>query len=219
MRKIGAVTIGQSPRSDVTKDILPLLNNFDLVECGALDDYTYEEVINEFQPKDENLFVSRMRDGKQVFLSKKKIISQLNSCIERLEQIGCEVIMVFCTGKIDGLKSKVKLLQPNVIMHKIIPSIAINTKMAIIIPDKKQKQQIRKQWEYVDLDITIFSASPYEDIEKIQILSKKIEKQNFGLVYLDCIGYSKQMQEIVSELTCVPVLLPRTILAEVANLI
>lgn len=219
MRKIGAITIGQSPRSDVTKDILPLLNSFELVECGALDDYTYKEVINKFQPKGDNLFVSRMRDGRQVFLSKEKIIDQLNICIEKLEQIGCEVIMIFCTGKIDNLKSKVKLLQPNVIMHKIIPTMAINTKMAILVPDKKQKDQIKKQWEYLDLDITTFAANPYKDVEKIKILSQKIKNQNFGLLYLDCIGYSMKMQKIVSDITSVPVLLPRTILAEVASLI
>ena len=36
--KIGAVTIGQSPRTDVTCDILPILgDNVQLLEAGALD--------------------------------------------------------------------------------------------------------------------------------------------------------------------------------------
>ena len=43
--KIGAITIGQAPRTDITRDILPLLPDYmTLTEYGALDDMTYEEV-------------------------------------------------------------------------------------------------------------------------------------------------------------------------------
>lgn len=40
--KIGAITIGQAPRTDITRDILPLLPDYmTLTEYGALDDMTY----------------------------------------------------------------------------------------------------------------------------------------------------------------------------------
>ncbi|MFP4456456.1 MAG: AroM family protein [Clostridia bacterium] len=219
MRKIGAVTIGQSPRKDVTKDILPLLKDIEIVECGALDNYTYEEVVEKFQPTNNNIFVSIMRDGMQVSLDKDKLIIELNNCIKILENRGCEIIMVFCTGKINNLESNVTLLQPNLIMKKIIPEIALNTKIAIVVPDVKQIKYIKKQWDHTGLDITFFASSPYDSVKNIKHLSQKIKNQGFGLVYLDCIGYSKKMQEIVSQTTSLPVLLPRTILAEVASLI
>ena len=45
MYKIGAVTIGQSPRSDVIADIRPILGSeVDVVEAGALDGLTKEEI-------------------------------------------------------------------------------------------------------------------------------------------------------------------------------
>ena len=68
MKKIGAITIGQSPRTDVTKDLKEILVDFELLECGALDEYSYQEVLEKFQPIDDNLFVSRMRNGKEVLL-------------------------------------------------------------------------------------------------------------------------------------------------------
>jgi len=219
MRKIGAITIGQSPRVDVTIDLLDIFADFELIECGALDNYSYNEVIDKFHPVDNNLFVSRMRSGKEVLLSKEKIVGELNNCIIKLEKLGCENIMVFCTGKIDGLKSKVNLLQPNIIMHKIIPQIAKGLKLAIVVPNKQQKYFIKDQWRNYNVNITMFSLSPYGEEELLKDLCERIKNQGFNLVYLDCIGYSKKMQSIIIEETKLPVILPRTILAEVATII
>jgi len=47
MPKIGLVTIGQSPRTDILPDMLMILGHqYDVVETGALDDYTTEEIKN-----------------------------------------------------------------------------------------------------------------------------------------------------------------------------
>ena len=67
-RKIlGAVTIGQAPRVDITGDIMPLLpEHVELREYGALDDFTLEEVQARFAPGEgDEVLVSRMRDGRQ----------------------------------------------------------------------------------------------------------------------------------------------------------
>ena len=43
--KIGAVTIGQSPRVDIHPDVLPILGkNTELVECGCLDGMTKQQI-------------------------------------------------------------------------------------------------------------------------------------------------------------------------------
>ena len=53
--KIGAITIGQAPRTDITRDILPLLPDYmTLTEYGALDDMTYEEVMSQFAPSEDD---------------------------------------------------------------------------------------------------------------------------------------------------------------------
>ena len=44
MIKVGAITIGQAPRTDVTKDILPLLGEeVELIQAGGLDGLTRED--------------------------------------------------------------------------------------------------------------------------------------------------------------------------------
>lgn len=64
MIKVGAITIGQSPRTDVTQDILPLLGDqVELLQAGGLDGLTREE-IEAFQPgPDDYVLISRLRDG------------------------------------------------------------------------------------------------------------------------------------------------------------
>src|SRR6056297_2409784 len=219
MKKIGAITIGQSPRTDVTKDLKEILVDFELLECGALDEYSYQEVLEKFQPIDDNLFVSRMRNGKEVLLSKEKIIKELNNCIKKLETRSCSTIIVFCTGEMTQLKSKARLLKPSILMHKLIPQIANGLKLAIVVPNEKQKAFIKKQWKYTNIDITMFALSPYEEENALIDLSQKINYQGFNLVYLDCIGYSIKMQQVIKKETNLPVILPRTILAEIAKLI
>ena len=62
MIKVGAITIGQSPRTDVTQDILPLLGDqVELLQAGGLDGLTREE-IEAFQPgPDDYVLISRRK--------------------------------------------------------------------------------------------------------------------------------------------------------------
>lgn len=50
--KIGAVTIGQSPRVDVTPDIMPIFGaQAELIQVGALDGLSKEEIKKSRQRK------------------------------------------------------------------------------------------------------------------------------------------------------------------------
>ena len=70
MRKVGAITIGQAPRTDVTKDILPLLGEeVELIQAGGLDGLTREE-IQAFAPgPDDYVLISRLQDGSSVIFA------------------------------------------------------------------------------------------------------------------------------------------------------
>ena len=68
--KIGAITIGQSPRTDITGDICPLLApNITLQEYGALDPFDADYINQNFAPgPDSSVLVTRMRDASQVII-------------------------------------------------------------------------------------------------------------------------------------------------------
>ena len=122
--KIGAITIGQAPRTDITRDILPLLPDYmTLTEYGALDDMTYEEVMSQFAPsEDDEVLVSRMRDGRQAKFTERFIRPLVQQKIDQAEAEGVSAIILFCTGVFPEFRHKVlslnlsrfsMLLQPN----------------------------------------------------------------------------------------------------------
>lgn len=67
--KVGAITIGQSPRADVVQELLPLMGEqVELIQAGALDGLTRED-IQAFAPGPEDYtLISRLRDGSSVML-------------------------------------------------------------------------------------------------------------------------------------------------------
>ena len=75
MKKIGAITIGQAPRTDVMEDLDDILRgDVELIQAGALDLLTLEEVETLRPDGTGNTLVSRMRDGTGVMLQEQKIL-------------------------------------------------------------------------------------------------------------------------------------------------
>ena len=112
--KIGAITIGQAPRTDITRDILPLLPDYmTLTEYGALDDMTYEEVMSQFAPsEDDEVLVSRMRDGRQAKFTERFIRPLVQQKIDQAEAEGVSAIILFCTGVFPEFRHQVLFIEP-----------------------------------------------------------------------------------------------------------
>ena len=70
--KVGAITIGQSPRTDVVQELFPLMGEqVELIQAGALDGLTRED-IQAFAPGPEDYtLISRLRDGSSVMLAER----------------------------------------------------------------------------------------------------------------------------------------------------
>ena len=89
MVKIGAITIGQSPRDDIIRDIRPLLGEeIQLLQAGGLDGLSREE-IEAFTPQPgDYVLISKLRDGSSVVFAERYILPRLQACIDRLEEDG-----------------------------------------------------------------------------------------------------------------------------------
>ena len=84
--KIGAITIGQAPRTDVTADILRIFDDsLELVQAGGLDGLTKEEIA-EFAP------------GKEGMVHISKISKQRINRVEDVLTLG-DKVKVICLGK------------------------------------------------------------------------------------------------------------------------
>jgi protein AroM len=212
MKKVGLITIGQSPRDDVVPDIKLVLEGVEVFECGALDDLSKIEIEALTPREGEYILVTRLRDGTEVKVSREKILPLMQKCIDKLEQVA-DVIGLLCTGDFPELRSKKILIEPSKLLLNIVSAFNIK-KLGVIVPDPRQVDTVAKRWYRVIEDVVVDSFSPYTgDIKKLPEIAKKFSDRD--LIILDCIGYSIEVKRIFMEITKKPVVLPRTILARI----
>lgn len=218
MRKLGTITIGQSPRNDVIQEMEPYLGkDVGIIQAGALDGLTYEEIL-EFEPKEgDYVLVSKLKDGRSVKFAERYIIPRLQACIDKVEAEGADVILFICTGAFpDVFKSTKVLLYPQKILHGVTPNLADKGKVAVITPDKDQIKQCESKWSETGADIIVVNGSPYGDDSEIENAINELNKHgDIDIIAMDCIGYTQEMKNRVSKGTGKPVVLARTIVARV----
>ena len=99
MKKIGAITVGQSPRVDLIPEIQPILgDSVEIIQAGALDGLSKEEIAKFVPRPGENVLVSRLTDGTSATFGESYILPRLQLCIDDLEQQGVSLILFLCTA-------------------------------------------------------------------------------------------------------------------------
>lgn len=218
--KIGAITVGQAPRVDVTCDIMDYFGEgIELIERGGLDGLTREE-IEEFKPEEgDYVLVSRLTDGSSVTFAEKYIVPRLQKAIDGLEEAGVSLIMVFCTGQFpESLHSDVPMVFPDKVLTSVVPLLAGNTDLVTVTPSALQLEQNNKKWSAYVKSVRSVAGSPYEGLESLIPVAEEIAKmEDADLIVLDCIGFTKDMKRMFAEVTGKPVILPRTLLARVVS--
>ena len=164
--KIGAVTIGQSPRVDVTKDIMGIFgSSVELIQAGGLDGLTKEE-IKAFAPeKDDYVLVSRLTDGSSVTFAERFILPRLQAAIKKMEEEGCALVMMFCTGNFPESLSteKIPLIYPCDILDRVVPLLTKSSHIICLTPSPLQKEQCAEKWKNYVQKVSVVAASPYGD--------------------------------------------------------
>lgn len=218
-KKLGVITIGQSPRVDFTRDIIPLLScEYKIIEKGALDDFNYEEAQEKFSPNaGDEILVTRMRDGNQIKIAEKYVIPLIQESVYKLEKENCNVILIMCTGKFPEIKHKSLLIKPQEIMHSLVKNLVRGQKLGLIIPDKSQIEQINKNWSDSVERLVVAAASPYKDDKELLKAAEFMNDKNVDLIVMDCMGYTREMKDMVQSITKNKVILPRTLMVRIIN--
>ena len=219
MVKIGAITVGQSPRVDVTGDIMPIFGeDVELIEAGGLDGLTKEE-ISKLSPRPEDyVLISRLNDGSSAVFAERFILPRLQQCIYDLEEKGVELILFLCTGDFPAVfHAKVPLVFPCHVLNGLVPALSGSKKIAVVTPTPQQIAQSEKKWNlYVD-EVHAIAASPYGDPAELEQAAQEIAGLDVDLVVMDCIGYTVAMKETLRNICQKPVILSRTIAARVVS--
>lgn len=218
--KIGAVTIGQAPRVDVTGDIMHILgNSIELIQAGGLDGLTREEIA-EFAPgEDDYVLVSRLNDGSSVTFAERHILPRLQQAIHKMEEEGCSLVMMFCTGSFpDTLSAKnIPLIYPCELLNRLVPLMTKKSSILCMTPSPLQVQQCEAKWRNYVKEAKAIAASPYGDWAALEAAAKEAKETDADLIVLDCIGYTQKMKEMFANITGKKTVLPRTLLARVVS--
>ena len=215
MKKIGAITVGQTPRTDLIPEIAPILgDSIEIIQMGGLDGLTKEEIQTMTPAPGDHVLVSRLKDGSSVSFGESHIPPRLEACMDQLKKDQVSLILFLCTGEFPAeFRSNVPLIFPDHILKGLIPAIGVKN-LSVIIPTKEQEAQMPGKWKDCCDSLHVTSVSPYGDPLAVFAAAKEIPADT-DLILLDCIGYTIEMKERIQALTQKPVLLSRTLVARV----
>ena len=216
---VAMVTIGQSPRTDVTSDVADILgSDITIVECGALDELTNTD-ISEMKPSpNDHVLVTRLRNGSEVKISHKRVVSLVNDCISKVQD-KANIVVLLCTGEFKEVRADKLLIMPSDLLFRVVQSILPRGVVGILVPSPLQFDDMRTKWNREGLKIVLESLSPYQETDEnsVKEIASRFVNAKADLLVLDCIGYSMKLSQTLKELTKLPTILARTIVARVVR--
>lgn len=215
-RVLGTVTIGQSPRIDVIPELRTILGvGVDVIEAGALDGLTLEEVKRLVPGPGDYVLVTRMADGTAVKIAEKHVLPLMQEKIDGLVRRGAGVVALLCTGEFPEFRCDKLLVVPQKVMLHVATAVAKGSRLGVMLPDADQVSQGILRWSAVTHDGLVEPASPYGNPDAVDRAARRLREWGAGAIVMDCIGYTLAMKEKVREITGAPVILARSILARV----
>ncbi len=214
MGKIGFLTIGQAPRDDVVSEMSLLLpSGLEIIQAGALDGLTPEQIKLLAPAGKEFPLATRLSQGRSVVVSREKIIPLLQAQIHKLESIGIDILALLCTENFPEITSTKTLLQPFLIMKQEVESMPRPMKAVVLTPLEAQKEEARKKWEAPGLEVLTAAMNPYATHQDLQPMIQIIKQEKATIIIFDCIGYPLSLAQSLCHQSGLPYLLPRSSLA------
>lgn len=214
-KTIGLLTIGQSPRHDMTADLAPVFaEKLNYIEAGALDGLTLKEVQDMAPHSGDHFLVTRMTDGTAVKVAAKHLTYLMQQQVTRLEQSGAAAILILCTEGFAPFDCSIPIVYPNDVLKSQVPAAAVHGHIGVILPDRDQISDFSASWNNVVPRVDATFGSPYAGDGSLENAAKYFAGSDVDLIVLDCMGYTAAMQKMVSEHSGKPVFLARTLAAE-----
>jgi protein AroM len=207
---LGFLTIGQSPRTDVTSDLPESLRSLKIVEIGALDGLTTEQIESLKPNRGETVYVSRLRDGSEATLAEERLLPLLIEKIEFLQHQDVDAIVLLCSGKLELQSTRTIIFPSAILEHAVQSFLGGRGRLGVLVPEAGQVQDAVVAWSRFAEHVKVLSFSPYVgSVDSMRYAAKTFNDRD--LIVLDCIGYTSEHRRIVRTLSGKPVTSARTI--------
>jgi protein AroM len=216
MKKIGMLTIGQSPRSDILPGLIEILGEgYEIFEAGALDGLTIKDVRRVEIGASDYVLVSRMRDGTEIKITKAFILPLMQMRLEELESNGVRLTVIMCTGKFPPLESKGLVVTPSEILKGTIEGALKKGRLGVVYPAEEQVKGAVASFSREGVEVYADFLSPYDGKNGLNGLANRLAYQDLDLILLNCFGFGGEVKRAISEKTGKPVIQPNALVARV----
>lgn len=221
MTRLGAITVGQSPRVDIMPDIEPLLSGVEILERGALDDFTDDELDGLMQRRRDPVLATRRRDGGEIIVAEEDVMEKLRAGIQDLNEHDVEAILLLCTGTFPELESRSPLLYPEHLLSHFVRALCRECKVGVMTPAEAQIPFQRERWTQAlggKARVEVAHASPYAgDVSVgIEAAAQELLSRGAEMIVMDCLGYTRDMRALARQVSGKSVILARTVVARAA---
>lgn len=216
--RLGLLTIGQAPRGDIVPEIAPLLAGITLVERGALDDCTPQQIAQfEADPRG-SILATRLRSGQGVVVGEDQVLPRLMQQMTQLEADGVQAIALLCTGHFPQPQLGIPVLRAEPLLQQFVLGLQM-APVGIITPESGQVDtQVARWQEVLGQTVQVVAANPYRlgAIQAVEQAARELASRQVQLLVLDCLGYTGEMRQVARQVSGKPVILARTVLARAA---
>jgi protein AroM len=216
MTKIGMLTIGQTPRVDLLPTLIDILGEgHEIVEAGALDGMSLEDVRGIEILPDDYVLVSRMRDGTEVKITKRFVVPLVQQKIADLEESGVRLTVIMCTGAFPPYESEGLVVTPQEILKGVLNGALKRGRLGVVYPTEEQMPGAQTNFGSADVETYADTISPYEGAVELEALAERLSSQNLDLIFLNCFGFSSELKRYIAEKTGVPTIQSNAVVARV----
>ncbi|QIK71646.1 AroM family protein [Propioniciclava coleopterorum] len=213
--KLSLVTIGQSPRVDITAELDGYLpTGVEIIEFGALD-HLDEAGIAAIAPRArEGHLTSRLRDGGSAVFGHGHTVPLVQRAIRSGEDAGADATVLLCAGDFPGVVHDKPLFLSERLSHDGVRGLLSGLgagRLGVVRPLPEQLDAGYAHWgrSLGRFPAAMAAASPYTDsLETIAAASAKVADR-VDLVVLDCMGFGEDARRAAAEASGVPVVTVR----------
>ena len=220
MARVGLITVGQSPRTDVVPDMAVILGgDVDIIEAGALDGLSRAQIDALAPVGDDEILVTRLTDGSSVFVGKMHVIPLIEQRIAALEDRGVTLNALLCTGAFPKLAARRPLLEPQQLLLGLLRAMTFPGRLGVLTPSERHVPQTEARWRESGFDAVVAPLSPYEeeDPAAVRRAADALRVGGVGLIVMDCIGFRRKTRDEIAHLTGAPTLVANLLVARVAT--
>lgn len=222
--RLGVVTIGQAPRTDLTPELARWLPGVELVERGVLDGMDTAALARMAPTEGDHVLTTRLAGGGAVEIGERQVQERLPGVVAALEA-EVDAVLLGCTGPFDAVPHTKPLFVPDALIALGTAALATalggpdGARVGVVCPLPTQQGFTVAKFasRLGGQRVLTASSSPYTGTdETLADAARTLRDGGADLLALDCIGYTERMREVAAAATGLPVVLARSVAARLA---